>query len=78
MLTGNITVTLSAGRSEGDSLTLVLTQDGTGGWTVTWPANFKKAGGALTVSAGAGAVDTIRMVWDGTNWLEVARSQAVS
>ena len=56
-LTGNITVTLTSGTIAGDRLTLVLTQDGTGSRTVTWPSNFKKAGGTLTLSTGVGDVE---------------------
>lgn len=77
-LTGNITVTLANGAGTGDTLMLELTQDGTGNRTVTWPANFKKAGGALVLSTGANAVDSITMIWDGTNWIESSRSMGVA
>lgn len=77
-LTGNITVTMTAGAVAGDTLTLILTQDGTGSRLVTWPSNFKKAGGTLTLSTAASAVDIIEMVWDGTNWREVSRSLNLS
>lgn len=77
-LTGNITVTLAAGIAMDDILTLKLTQDGTGNRTVTWPSNFKKAGGTLTLSTSAAAVDIISAKWDGTNWIEVSRSLNVS
>lgn len=77
-LTGSITVTLTDGVVAGDTLTLILTQDGTGNWAATWPSNFKKAGGTLTLSTAAGAVDVIEMSWDGTNWREVSRSLALS
>jgi hypothetical protein len=69
-LTGNITVTFGAGDYVGQEMTLTLTQDSTGSRTVTWPANFKKAGGTLTLSTGANTIDTIRCQWDGVNWLE--------
>jgi hypothetical protein len=74
MLTGNITVTLTNGVAKGDTLELILTQDATGSRTATWPSNFKKAGGSMTLSTGANAVDVIKMVWDGTNWREVSRA----
>lgn len=77
-LTGNITVTLTNGKVKGDELTLILTQDATGSRTVTWPSNFKKAGGTLTLSVGASAVDIVKMRWDGTNWREVSRSLNLS
>lgn len=77
-LTGNITVTLTNGTAIGDELTLRLTQDGTGSRLVTWPSNFKKVGGTLTLSTAISAVDQIRMRWDGTNWNEVSRAMALS
>lgn len=77
-LTGSITVTLSDGGYRGDTLTLKLTQDGTGNRTATWPSKFKKAGGSLTLSTSAAAVDVITMQWDGTNWNEVSRALDVS
>ncbi len=77
-LTGNITVTLTAGEYKNQMLTLKLTQDGTGSRTVTWPGNFKKAGGSLTLSTAASAVDVITLKYDGTNWLEQSRALNVS
>lgn len=77
-LTGDITVTLTAGVSRGDRLKLILTQDGTGSRLVTWPSNFKKAGGTLTLSIAAGAVDVIEMIYDGTNWVETSRAMGIS
>jgi len=77
-LTGAITVTLTNGLTNGERMTLSLTQDGVGGRVATWPVNFKKAGGALNLSAGAGATDEISMTWDGTNWIETSRSLNIS
>ena len=53
---------------------LVLTQDATGGRTFKWPTNAKLAGGILTLSVTANAVDVVRLTWDGTNWREVSRA----
>lgn len=77
-LTGNITVTLTSGDYTGQMLELRLTQDGTGSRTATWPSNFKKAGGTLTLTATVGATDTVVMRWDSTNWMEVSRALNVS
>ena len=55
-----------------------LKQDATGSRIITWPANFKKAGGTLVLSTQPGAVDIIQMAWDGTNWNEVSRSLGIS
>ena len=74
-LTGNVgTVTITAGQNVGDELMLVLTQDATGGRTFTWPTNVKLAGGTLTLSVTANAVDVVRLVWDGTNWRSISRA----
>jgi hypothetical protein len=77
-LTGGITATLTAGIAKGDTLTLELTQDATGGRAATWPVNFKRAGGALGLSTGANAVDVIDLRWNGASWYEVSRSLAVA
>lgn len=75
ILTGDVgTVTITAGQNVGDELTLMLTQDATGGRTFTWPTNAKLAGGVLTLSITPNAVDVVRLAWDGTNWREVSRA----
>jgi len=53
------------------SLTMELTQDATGGWTVTWPASVTwPSGSAPTLSTGASAVDVITLYTrdGGTTW----------
>lgn len=78
-LTGNITsLTLTSGSFVGQTLELRLTQDGTGSRTISWPSNFKKAGGSLTLTTTASATDRIIMKYDGTNWIEVSRALNVS
>jgi hypothetical protein len=72
-MSGNLTVVLTAGKQRGDIMTFLITQDATGGRTITWPSNFKKNGGTLTLSTAASAVDTITMIWDGGNWRELSR-----
>ncbi len=79
VLTGNITVTMPVTRvPRGERIVLRLVQDATGSRTVTWPSNFKKVGGTLTLSTAANAVDVIEAECDGTNWNEVGRSLALS
>lgn len=73
-----MTLTDSISPIAGDKLRLILTQDATGSRTATWPSNFKKAGGTLTLSTGANAVDVIGMEWDGTYWRETSRSLNLS
>lgn len=76
--TGNVTATITNGVVPGDMLTLIITQDATGGRTITWPSNFKKADGSLVLSTAAGDVDIIKMIWDGTNWRETNRAMNLS
>lgn len=77
-LTGNTTITMSGGIIPGDILRMKFIQDGTGSRIITWPSNFKKAGGTLLLSTPASAVDTIMAVYDGTNWNEVSREMNLS
>lgn len=76
--TGNVTFTIPNSLVEGDELTLIITQDGTGTRTVTWPSNFKKAGGTLVLTVTAGAVDVIRMVYSNAAWRETSRALNLS
>lgn len=72
-LSGNNTVTIStANQSAGDRIAFDVTQDGTGGRTVGF-VNAKTAG-TFTPTAAAGARSRIEFEFDGTNWIEVARS----
>lgn len=73
-LTGNITVNAIAAPVAGQRVTFVFTQDGTGSRTGTWNAVYKRAGGALTLTTTIGKTDAITFVYDGANWVEVARS----
>lgn len=74
----NLTLTITNGIVVGDEMTLKITQDATGSRVITWPANFKKAGGALVLSTAASSIDIVRMRWDGTNWIETSRSLALA
>lgn len=73
-LTANVTSSSITNPRKGLPITLLLKQDATGGRTWVPPANLKLAGGALTLSAGANAVDSVTAIYDGTNWYEIARS----
>lgn len=59
-LTGNITIANPSDGHTGARLTFLLTQDGTGGRTVSWGANF--APGSWTMPAGANASGKIEFV----------------
>lgn len=70
-LTGNITLTFSgATASTACSFTLITTQGGAGGYSITWPT-VKWAGGSTpTPSAALGATDiyTFATIDGGTTW----------
>jgi hypothetical protein len=73
-MTGNCTFTFSnpPATGKGGSFTLILTQDGTGSRTATWPAAVKWAGGsAPTLSTAAAAIDVLTFITTdgGTSWL---------
>lgn len=69
------TVTLSGARSgQAFTVTLVLRQDSTGSWEVTWPAGTIWPGGTEpTLSTAAGSVDIVSLTTldGGTEWLGV-------
>lgn len=69
-LAGNRTLAIS-GVSAGNSGTLIVRQDATGGRTLTLPAGslvVNGGGGAITLSSGANNVDIISFLYDGTNY----------
>lgn len=70
-LTAGITITAptTANRHIGSRLRFIFTQDGTGGWAVTWPATFKVN---WTPTTTAGKVNVIELQFTGTNWYQVA------
>lgn len=66
-LNNNLTLNALSNVASGDSLTLLVTQDGTGGRTLS--STMKFSGGAKTLSTGANAIDVITIFYDGTNYL---------
>ncbi len=70
-LTGNVTVSIDSGSSTyGQKLILKLTQDGTGGRTLTWGGSNVKAPSGVTpqpVSSG-NAISQYELTWNGTEW----------
>jgi hypothetical protein len=65
-LNGSITMNSLGNAVAGRSMTLILTQDGTGGRTLTSSMYF--AGGSNTLSTAGGAIDIISMFYDGTRY----------
>ncbi|NTW31031.1 MAG: hypothetical protein HGB12_00075 [Bacteroidetes bacterium] len=68
-LTTDRLFTFTNGKS-GAIYTLIIKQNATGGWKVSWPSNVKWIGGtAPTLTSNANAVDMFKFVNDGTNFL---------
>ena len=65
-LNNNLTLNALASATVGQTLTLIITQDGTGGRTLS--STMKFAGGAKTLSTAASAVDIMTVFWDGSNY----------
>lgn len=68
-LTNNITISADSRPSYGARLTIVFTQDGTGGRTVTWNAVYLVN---WTPDTAAGKVNTISFYYNGTNWVQTS------
>jgi hypothetical protein len=70
-LTGNVTLTLpTPSAATSGTFTLVLTQDATGGRTITWPAGVKWPDGiAQQPASAANSLSAIHLLWTGTAWL---------
>lgn len=59
------TLTLSNPR-DGERILFVLTQDGTGSRTVSWPSAVLWRGGAAPTLGGASVIDLVSMIYDST------------
>jgi hypothetical protein len=74
-LAGNGTLANPAGLVAGFTYMWVITQDGTGGWNLTYDTLFKFPGGTTpTLSTAAGAVDLLSALYDGTSLLVVSQT----
>ena len=65
-LTGSITMNSLANSIAGRSMVLVITQGGTGSYTLT--SSMKFAGAYKTLSTAVGAIDIISVFYDGTTY----------
>jgi hypothetical protein len=65
-LTGNVTFSAFSNPESGQSLTLIVKQDGTGSRTLTSTMLF--AGAEKTLSTAANSIDIISVFYDGTNY----------
>lgn len=74
-LTGNITLNAFANPVAGQNITMILTQDATGGRTLT--STMKFLGGVKTLSTAPNAVDILSVFFDGTNyWATLGKGYA--
>jgi hypothetical protein len=65
-LDGNLTLNAFTSPVAGQSITLIVAQDGTGSRTLT--STMKFSGGEKTLTTAANAVDIISVFYDGTNY----------
>lgn len=77
-LTGNVTFAAPTNMVAGNSLTLILTQDATGGRTATWNASYKWLGGTPTLSTTGASIDVVNIFYDGTNYITGISKQDTS
>ena len=65
-ITGNITLNSLGNAVAGSGATLILTQGGSGSYTLT--SSMKYAGGTKTLSTSVGAIDIVSVFYDGTTY----------
>ena len=74
-LQANATSSTITNPSLGQMLTILWTQDSTGGRTYAWPSNVRFGpDGAPTAATAASARDSVTFVYTGTNWIETNRA----
>jgi hypothetical protein len=66
-LTSSISSLAFTNMPAGGSVTLIITQGGTGSYTLT-TTGIKYAGGSSTLSTAVGAIDMLNILFDGTNY----------
>lgn len=73
-LGASVAITSVSGAVNGAELTLILTQDATGGRNITaWPSNFRFTNSTPTLASAPGARSVFTFFFDGTNWVEISR-----
>jgi hypothetical protein len=65
-LTGNITLSALSNAVAGTSMTIILTQDGTGNRLLT--STMKFAGNSKTLSTAANTIDIMGVFYDGSTY----------
>jgi hypothetical protein len=64
-LTGNVTSGTITNATAGQTITFIITQDGTGGWTFAFPSNVK---GESNIGADAASVSVQSFIYTGSLW----------
>lgn len=78
LLDGNITSITINNPAQGRKIVLIFKQDGTGSRTVAgFASNVMLAGDAFSVTSNAGKYTILTLCYDGTNWVEIARTTDV-
>lgn len=80
-VTGSLTLTLPTPTDTANSwsVSVRITQDSTGGRTVTLPTNVKwDSGTKPTLSTAASASDWVTFVWDGSGWVGFLGAKALA
>ena len=67
--TGNFTLALPSNMPTGGSMTLIITQDGTGSRVMSPNASYLFAGGRNVLSTTASAIDVMQIFYDGSRYL---------
>ena len=68
-MTENVTTMTLNNPALGQTVNILLTQDGTGSRVITWPASFKWPGGTAEIlSTNPNAVDLLVITYLGTSW----------
>lgn len=67
--TGNFSLGLPTFMDTGESLTVIITQDGTGNRTCSFAASYKFANNSKTLSTAANSIDVVSIFYDGSRYL---------
>ncbi len=77
-LTGNVTLTLPTPDADrGFTISLALTQDDTGGRTLTIPGAAAAYGVPVALTPSPGALDLVHLLWDGTRWITLPAAMSI-
>jgi hypothetical protein len=69
MVANITTLTLSNPLTRGSIYVLELVQDGTGGFTITWPGSVLWGDAGAPTLSGANKTDIVNLYWNGTSYI---------